>query len=288
MQSRSSSDNQLPPSEKQDVIPARDSDSSIPGHENENEKDIEKGDPGAQEKNEVDQGDEDQRQTEIESNLVGWDGPEDPGNPQNWSKSKKYTTTVFYATLTFCLTFSSSIFSTATMVTAKMYGVSNEVMTLGTSLFVLGFAVGPIVWGPFSELYGRKPPLFFGFAIFAIFQIPVAVAQNVETIMLSRFLGGMFGSAPLAIIGGALADFWGPVERGFALGLFSGATFIGPVAGPIVGGFITQSYLGWRWTAWITLIMATFFGILAFFICSESYAPVLLQRKAAKIRYSPT
>ena len=103
--------------------------------------------------------------------------------------------------------------------------------------------------------------------------------------MLCRFLGGFFGSAPLAIIGGTLADFWGPVDRGFALGLFAGATFIGPVAGPIVGGFITKSYLGWRWTAWLTLIMATFFGTLAWFICSESYEPVLLQRKAAKIRF---
>lgn len=103
--------------------------------------------------------------------------------------------------------------------------------------------------------------------------------------MLCRFVGGLFGSSPLAIIGGTLADFWGPVERSFALGLFSGATFIGPVGGPIVGGFITQSYLGWRWTAWITLILASFFGTLACLICSESYAPVLLQRKAAKIRF---
>ena len=141
------------------------------------------------------------------------------------------------------------------------------------------------MWGPLSELYGRKIPLFIGFFLFAIFQIPVAVARNLETIMLCRFFGGVFGSAPLGIIGGTLADFWGPVERGFALGLFAGATFIGPVAGPIVGGFITQSYLGWRWTAWITLIMAAFFGTCACIICSESYAPVLLQRKAAKIRF---
>ena len=145
--------------------------------------------------------------------------------------------------------------------------------------------MGPIIWGPVSELYGRRLPLFFGFATFAIFQIPVAVAQNIYTIMICRFFGGMFGSAPLAIVGGALADFWGPVERGLALGLFAGATFIGPVAGPIVGGFVTKSYLGWRWTAWLTLILASFNGTLAFFICSESYAPVLLQRKAAKIRF---
>ncbi len=105
--------------------------------------------------------------------------------------------------------------------------------------------------------------MFFGFALFVIFQIPVAVSQNIYTIMLCRFFGGTFGSSTLAVVGGALADFWGPVERGFALGLFSGATFVGPVAGPIAGEFITKSYLGWRWTAWITMIVSAFFGIVA-------------------------
>ena len=142
------------------------------------------------------------------------------------------------------------------------------------------------MWGPFSELYGRKIPLFTGFAIFAIFQIPVAVAQNLETIMLFRFLGGVFGSAPLAIVGGALTDFWDSVDRGIAVSVFAAATFIGPVAGPIIGGFITQSYLGWRWTAYITLIMACSLGVIAFIIVPESYPPVLLQRKARRIRFA--
>ena len=72
-----------------------------------------------------------------ENNVVGFDGPTDPMNPQNWPNSKKYTTTIFYSSMTFCCTFASSVFSTATEVTAKQYHVSNEVMTLGTSLFVL-------------------------------------------------------------------------------------------------------------------------------------------------------
>jgi MFS family permease len=67
-------------------------------------------------------------------------------------------------------------------------------------LFVLGFAFGPIIFGPLSELYGRKRPLFVGMFIFAIFQIPVAVAQNLQTIFICRFLGGLFASAPLAIV----------------------------------------------------------------------------------------
>lgn len=118
-----------------------------------------------------------------------------------------------------------------------------------------------------------------------VLQIPVAVATNVETIMITRFLGGVFGCAPLAIAGGALADFWGPVERGIAIAMFSAATFIGPVAGPIMGGFITESHLGWRWTAWITLIMVAFFSVLGLLMIPESFAPVLLQRRAKKIRF---
>ena len=99
--------------------------------------DIEKGKTGPKERDETNQDSGYGGQTQWENNVVGWDGPNDPQNPQNWKKSKKYIVTVFYASLTFCITFSSSVFSTATQVTAKQYGVSNEVMTLGTSLFVL-------------------------------------------------------------------------------------------------------------------------------------------------------
>jgi DHA1 family multidrug resistance protein-like MFS transporter len=103
--------------------------------------------------------------------------------------------------------------------------------------------------------------------------------------MLCRFFGGVFASAPLAIVGGALADFWGPVDRGVAVCVFASATFIGPILGPILGGFITQSYLGWRWTAWITLIMASFFGTIGLFIVPESSHNKILQNRAKKLRY---
>lgn len=66
-------------------------------------------------------------------------------------------------------------------------------------------------------------------------QIPVAVAQNVETIIICRFLGGVFGSAPLAVVGGIFADIWAPVDRGIALSIFSTTTFLGPIFGPIIG-----------------------------------------------------
>ncbi|KAL3431986.1 major facilitator superfamily domain-containing protein [Aspergillus tetrazonus] len=223
-------------------------------------------------------------QVSKDPNLIEWNGPDDPENPQNMPHWRKWVITMTMSSMTMWLTFASSVFSTATLVTAQQFGVSTEVMILATSLVVFGFAAGPLVWSPMSELYGRKYPLFLGYALFAIFQIPVAVAKNVQTILVCRFLMGFLGCSPLAVVGGAMADFWDPVDRAIAIALFSAATFVGPVLGPIVGGFLTDSYLGWRWTAWITLIASGSFGAIAWFVVPETYHPVLLQRRAAKLR----
>lgn len=154
-----------------------------------------------------------------ESIIVDWDGPDDPvwdslslglhmklihrndqERPRNFPRWRKWVITLMLGIMTMCVTFASSVFSTAIRVTAKKFGVSQEVMVLAVSLFVLGFAFGPIIFGPLSELYGRKRPLFLGMFIFGIFQIPCAVAQNLQTIFICRFLGGVFASAPLAIV----------------------------------------------------------------------------------------
>lgn len=223
----------------------------------------------------------------TDPDLVLWDGPDDPENPMNWSRSKKWASTFALGFATFCVTFASSVFSPGTLQAADEFGTMPEIMVLSTALFVLGFAFGPILWGPLSELYGRKIPLFVGLIIFAIFQVPVAVAQNMYTIFICRFLAGFFGCAPLAIVGGALADFWAPVDRGVAVSIFSGATFLGPTGGPIVGGFLTEtSGFGWRWTAWVTLMATAFFGTIGWFVYDESFGPVLLQRRARKLRYA--
>lgn len=69
------------------------------------------------------------------------------------------------------------------------------------------------------------------------------------------------------------------------MSIFSGATFIGPVAGPIVGSFVTQSYLGWRWTEWITAILGFAIWIALVFVVPETYAPLLLSRRARKLKF---
>lgn len=55
--------------------------------------------------------------------------------------------------------------------------------------------------------------------------------------------------------------------------------------GPIIGSYIIQSHLGWRWTAWITMIMSAFFTIALYLITPETCEHVLLKRKAQRLRH---
>jgi len=216
--------------------------------------------------------------------LVEFEGPNDPGNPKNWPTKRRWGITISMGLLVFTVTFASSIFSVNIRTVQEKFNVELVTATLGVALFVLGFVFGPIAFGPMSEVLGRKVPLFFGFTLFAIFQIPVALAQNITTICVGRFLGGFFASAPLAVVGGALADLWDPIPRAYAICVFAAGGFAGPVAGPIAGGFIAESSLGWRWTSWITLIMAGVLGGIGFFVVPETSAARILQLRASKLR----
>ena len=78
-----------------------------------------------------------------------------------------------------------------------------------------------MIFGPVSEVYGRKPALILPMFIFICFSAATATAENVQTIMITRFFGGVFSSAPVTIVGGALADIWNQRQRGSATVVYS-------------------------------------------------------------------
>lgn len=124
------------------------------------------------------------------------------------------------------------------------FHASQELVTLGLSLFVLGFALGPLIFAPMSELYGRQILFFVTFGVFAAFNAGCAGAQNIWSLIILRFFAGSFGSSPLTNAGGVIADMFAARERGLAMVIFAAAPFMGPVLGPIIGGFLGQ-YAGW-------------------------------------------
>lgn len=113
----------------------------------------------------------------------------DPGNPLNWSKYYKAWVTIQLGFMALTASLSSSIISPAEPVIAKEFHVSEEVTVLTVSLFVLGFAIGPLVWAPVSEVYGRKWSMLPAVALMGLFTIGTAVSRNIQSIIITRFFG---------------------------------------------------------------------------------------------------
>jgi len=214
---------------------------------------------------------------------LGWDEG-DPRNPMNWSRRRRWLITAMASLLTVNVTFASSAPSFTVEVISREFGFSVEKAELITTLFLLGYVAGPFIWAPGSEIFGRQPIFIFSIGTYMLFQMGPALAQNQATLWSTRFLGGLFAAAPLTNAGGLIADIWSPVDRGAAMSLFTVSVFIGPVMGPIVGGFVTSSYLGWRWVFWLQMIFAAACWVPCCFLIPETYSPVLLQKRAKELR----
>jgi DHA1 family multidrug resistance protein-like MFS transporter len=220
---------------------------------------------------------------ETDPTLVLWDGDDDPANPINWPMKRKICFSISACTFVIATSFSSSIFGPAIVTTANDYAVARQVMSLGITLHILGFAFGPLVFGPMSEVAGRTIPLWTGLFGLALFQIPEAVAANAQTILVCRFFEGFFGSAIYAVVSGTFVDIWPPISRGVGLGLSAMCINLGSTFAPIIGAYATD-HLNWRWTAWLTLIYIGLTGFFGLLIIRETFEPVLLARKAKRLR----
>lgn len=163
--------------------------------------------------------------------IVDFDGPDDPYRPMNWSTRRKIKTTMLYGCLTATSTWASSSYSAAIQEIAPYFGVSATVATLGISLFLVGFGVGPLVWAPLSEVYGRRVSIIIPMFIAVCFSFASATAKDLQTLMLSRFFTGFFCAAPVANTGGVLADLFEPNWRGFAVAGYSLAVVDGALLG---------------------------------------------------------
>ncbi|KAL6366186.1 hypothetical protein LRP88_00283 [Fusarium phalaenopsidis] len=222
----------------------------------------------------------------TEDQLVDFDGPDDPYRPMNWPTKKKVLTTLLYGLVTMSATWASSSYSAGTAQVAEHFHVSKQVSTLGTTIFLLGFGIGPLLWAPLSEVYGRRLAVLIPMFIAISFSFGSATAKDFQTLMLTRFFGAFFASAPVTNTGGVLGDLFSPSERGIAMAGYAMAVVGGPVLGPIVSAAVVQEpSLGWRWAEYLTGIVQVIFLTLAVIFVDESYPPRLLVYKARRLRH---
>ncbi|KAE9961753.1 hypothetical protein BLS_001428 [Venturia inaequalis] len=135
-------------------------------------------------------------------NLVTWDSDNDPANPHNWSLKRKWAVVFVVSAFTFISPVSSSMIAPALGNMKIDLGIRDDfeaAMTL--SIFVLAFALGPLLFGPLSELYGRVRVLQCSNLIFLIFNIVCGFARTGPQMLAFRYFAGFGGSALLALGG---------------------------------------------------------------------------------------
>lgn len=171
------------------------------------------------------------------------------------------------------------------------------------SVYILGFAAGPMVFAPLSEVYGRLYIYHACNVVFvstslsfpaphsictnmgspAVFLIACALSPSLNTLIVFRFFSGVFGSSPLTNGGGTIADMIVQEHRGAAMASFAIGPLLGPIIGPVIGGVITSD-IGWRWVFWILAIIAGVISITFFIFARETYAPTLLDAKVRRLQ----
>ncbi|CAG8210250.1 unnamed protein product [Penicillium olsonii] len=216
--------------------------------------------------------------------VISW-GPDDTENPQNWSVTKKLLVSSMIWLLTFAIYIGSAIYSPGIPDAAQHFGISNVAATLGLTLFVLGYGVGPMILSPLSELpaVGRSPTYVLSLVIFVFFNFGVIYASNLGMFLAFRFLTGFFGSPALATGGASMGDIWSPRTRDYMIAVWGCFAISAPVLGPLVGGFAAAAK-GWTWTIWQLMWISGFTLVVLVFFLPETYAPTILSQRAARVR----
>jgi multidrug resistance protein len=236
--------------------------------------------------------------------VVSWkDG--DLEHPYNWPRWQTLSNCFLVSAMTFLTALASCKFSSFTssnfanrlsahkmlaiiapgvpQVMAEFDTQNLQLATFVVSVYILGFAAGPLVVAPLSEIYGRVPVYHVCNIGFTTFAVACALAPTMHSLILFRFLNGVFGSCPATIGGGSIADMIPQERRASVIAGYSIGALFAPIAGPVVGGLLAH-VVGWRWSFWLLAIAGVVFSVLQLVVLRETYHPVLLARKVAKLR----
>ena len=217
--------------------------------------------------------------------LVDWYDTDDADNPQNWSLGKKNLVLAQILMYTMGVYMGSAIYSPSIPGVMERFGVEIGAASLGLSMYVLAYGIGPLLFSPLSEIpiIGRNPPYMISYAIFVILLVPTALVDNFAGLVVLRFLQGFFGSPCLATGGATLQDVYSLMKLPYVLSLWAFAATCGPALGPIISGFSVAAE-NWRWSLWEMLWMNGPIFLSLFFLLPETSSANILLRRAKRLR----
>jgi DHA1 family bicyclomycin/chloramphenicol resistance-like MFS transporter len=139
-------------------------------------------------------------------------------------------------------------------------GSDNSVTQLSLLSFFISFALAQLLYGPLSDMWGRKLPLYLGIGIFTVASVGCALAQNIETLITFRFIQGIGGAAGMVIPRAVVRDMHTGVQAARLMSLLMLVFSISPILAPLAGSAVIEFY-GWRGVFWAVMI-AAFIGLI--------------------------
>lgn len=153
------------------------------------------------------------------------------------------------------------------------------------SIWEAGEAIGPLFISPLSELYGRRPVYHAANIMFVIFSVACALSVDMGMLIAFRLLNGLV-VASVVLGPSIIGDMFVQEQRGGAMALTVFGPILGPLAAPIIGGYLTEA-IGWRWNFWVIAIMTGAFELCFLVILKETYQPQILKKRARRAEKTP-
>ena len=150
------------------------------------------------------------------------------------------------------------------------------------TIWNLGATLGNLIYGPLSEIFGRRIVYNAANVCFLVFLIAQTQSKTLSTVIALRCLNGL-SVATTSLNPAIVGDLFPAEKRGRAQSLLSLMPLLGPIIGPIAGGAIAESR-GWEWTFWFAAFMLAGFGIAFLLSYRETYDSTILRRKSARMR----
>ncbi|KAI0974017.1 major facilitator superfamily domain-containing protein [Xylaria arbuscula] len=164
---------------------------------------------------------------------------------------------------------SSTSVLAATPEVAAEYSTTGTIVNLVNALYLLFMGLSPIIWGPLSQVYGRRIICLVTGTGFVLTSIGTALSPNFGAFFFFRLFTAFLGTSFLLNGAAVISDIYRPTERGKATGWFMSGTLIGPAFGPFLGGLIV-TYTSWRVIFWLQTALAGVGTIGIFFFMPET------------------
>lgn len=205
-----------------------------------------------------------------------------PGqDPKAWPVWKKMYASAVFMMMVFVNSYGSGVYSPGIDSMRKDIKMSREVGDLGTSMCMFGMGVGSLLWGPMSQVVGRRPVFFFSMLGLTLFNLGVCLSRNTAGIMICRFFGGACGVSTFSNVAASIIDLTTERERIPYNTMLRYFIFIAPPTSALLGAVVVKEST-WEWNL-RCLPIASFVALTLYTLTvPETYVPVLIQQDVEK------